>query len=281
MTTQSISSQEITVICCGMRRSGSTLQTKLVKEIISYGKTNESYKILKRHDLTQGLRNLIAQSPTKLIYSYRDIRDVVVSEIRVYQMGNSFIRTACMGVVADMVQEYKNWNSYQDILVSRYEHFAFHIDEEVRRIADFLGITLKNEDVTAIAGKYSKEQQAEVCNAIQAPSDKGVFMDMNLGYLKNHIGSGETEQWRSALNPSQLAFIEYVTYDWLVQMQYPISQPASYRYFFGMIGMVFMKGSQLYRWLKKSLGIKTQIQFIGKPQAGLREIFGFRADETK
>lgn len=245
-----------------MRRSGSTLQTKLVKEIISRGGEDKKYRVIKEHFLSKELRDFIAQNSTLLIYSYRDIRDVVVSDMRLFKLKNTFRRTACMSILTTMKQEYQNWNSYDNILVSRYEDFAFNISQEIRRLAKFIDIALVDDEVEDIANKYSMERQTQEISTIQYSPGKSFTFDPNSGYFKNHIGSGEVKQWQKILRPSQIALIEYYNYSWLTQMGYPISQPRRIRYFYGMIGIPMIKASQLYQWFKDTSAIRWLLRAV-------------------
>lgn len=96
--------------CCGMRRSGSTLQFNLVKELLSkkYGSVRSSFAededqvntlfedhqiespyLIKCHKYIGQVPSLIKDQKAIVFYIYRDIRDVVVSFINMYDSKTS------------------------------------------------------------------------------------------------------------------------------------------------------------------------------------------------
>ena len=52
----------------------------------------------------------------------------------------------------------------------------------------------------------------------------GAYVDQETLLHNNHIRSGKSEQWKTGLAPLEVAFIEEHAYEWLVTLNYPISQ---------------------------------------------------------
>ena len=77
------------VICCGMRRSGSTLQYQLAKAILAAARVD--CQVLKTHRMTAEQKRWITAGDAKCLYIYRDIRDVVVSQLNLNRWVFSFI----------------------------------------------------------------------------------------------------------------------------------------------------------------------------------------------
>jgi hypothetical protein len=238
------------VFCCGMRRSGSTVQYQLTAEIVeSRGvgrrlgylrpqqflqtyeehQSKDEFLVVKSHAYIEDATELFSSGKAKAIYVYRDIRDVVVS---VMVKGNrSFWRVILSGFVDKILEQYSRWSQVEDILISRYETMVTDLKGEALRIADFLDIDLDEFSARQIAEKYSIDRQMKRIrssdfenHAVQIGQRRSTMYDPISLLHNDHIYSGEAGQWRAALSPFQTGVVEYLAYDWLVGMGYPISQ---------------------------------------------------------
>lgn len=236
------------IICCGMQRSGSTLQYNLAREIAeahgktkiigfvtpqdfdaTYAQTEKDYDfvIVKSHKFLRGAKDLIDKGEATAVYCYRDMRDAILS--RLNKTGVPFHRTRAKNWTADSIRMYDQWTSVNSILISRYEDMMADLEAEAHRIANHLGITLSAEMASELAAKYSLDAQKQRISEFDF-ENKGLASPSTARYdpttqiHSNHIHSGETEQWRTAFLPDQIRFIERQAYDWLTKLGYPITK---------------------------------------------------------
>lgn len=236
------------VFCCGMMRSGSTLQYQITSEIVE--RTNrgkrlgflyspdllrrwqaeyydaDKFLVVKCHDYHDDFAQLLSGGLAKSIYIYRDIRDVVTSWMNMQQ--RTFEEVIRSNFVADQLENYYSWTHVDNILISRYEDLILKsegLSDEIRRIAQHLNITLDWEFVSAIAHEHSLTAQVQRIREIDFESNGVRFghqlFDRTSQLHYNHIESGQVEQWRDALNETQITSLENMTYDWLVDAKYP------------------------------------------------------------
>lgn len=235
------------VFCCGMRRAGSTLQYQLTAEIIEsqgvgrplgwvrpqqipqlqadYG-AKEGFLVVKCHSYIEEATELFSRGEAKAIYVYRDIRDVVVSGMN--KNKKSFWQVISSGFIRMILKEYYKWNSVDDILVSKYETMVADLRQEVLRIADYLGVNLDDSLVDRLSEKYAVDKQKRRIQSFDYESHgvrdgRSVYDPISLLH-RDHIHSGKSEQWKTALSHFQVGLLENMAYDWLVDRDYPISQ---------------------------------------------------------
>lgn len=229
------------VFCCGMKRSGSTLQYQITKEIVEsagvgkaiggvYRSTfNDVYDkyaeddgllVVKCHDYFSDMQRLSDAQKVKAIYSYRDIRDVIVSMLNATDQ--SFWHLMRAGFVERMLNNYQHWTTMQDVMVTQYENMVADVPAEVSKIARFLEISLDEQTSKDIAERYELKRQKERI-------EKGNFPVTETGRIKpdpqslllhRHINSGASEQWRHALTAMQIGLIEDIAEQWMIAHKY-------------------------------------------------------------
>lgn len=232
------------VFCCGMQRSGSTLQFQIAAHLVEMANKGERQewvgpeelvsllqkyqnesrvKVIKTHVYTDHIEHEFRQPTTKGVYCYRDIRDVVVSFM--HKENKGFNETWVKRRVENNLQWYENWNKLPNMLVSRYEDMTQNLAREVQRIAQHLDISIVPEQAEEIAALYTIEKQREVISkAVQesrledAPG--GVKFDPHTLLHTNHIHSGAIGGWKSILTAEQAAFVEQLAGKWLVEHGY-------------------------------------------------------------
>lgn len=216
------------VICCGMRRSGSTMQYHVARAIVEAARAD--CQILKAHRLTDEQRKLIAGGDTKCLYIYRDIRDVIVSEMNLKRMPFSFANVCGSEIVADVLRSYREWMTVQDIYASRYEEVMADLKSEVARIAAYLQCAIPPEDIARIAEQNSIERtRQDLCAGTEA---EALVLDRKTLLFNRHINSGESGQYHAALSSLQIKWIETLGYEWLVARGYPVSISPSFHAIF-------------------------------------------------
>lgn len=236
------------VFCCGMFRSGSTLQYNITRELVEnytngtiLGIDNgtqlpdisemhrwlTSYAVLKIHIHRKEIDTVIANgNAVKGIYIYRDVRDVVVSWMNM--RNQSFEDIDGPSFAAICVANYEAWTHLPHVLVSRYEDMmAGNLLEEVNRIARFLNIDITPQQANAIAQKNTLEQQKDYLNKFDF-AHQGVHFDWTTYdpktlMHKNHVQSSQSGRWQEKLTSAQTHLIEDQVGDWLQAHGYSLS----------------------------------------------------------
>jgi len=222
------------IFCCGMMRSGSTVQYQITKDIVETSGTGyglgwievhdfpEAYAsqpyeeqrlVVKTHAFTEKIGEVIASGEGRAIYVHRDIRDVTVSLM--HKRKKSFWYILLATPFMEMVLEnHKDWTSQPGILVSKYEEMIADLKQEVLRIANYLEIPLKETEAEQIASKHALERQiAKVKQLETSERQSGNMLDSELLFHRNHIHSGQVGQWVNSLTTSQVRLLETLARD--------------------------------------------------------------------
>lgn len=234
------------VFCCGMQRSGSTLQFQIAARLVEqaglgkrvewvepdrFPELRERYaevpglKVFKNHVCTDEMAAEFARGNAVGIYSYRDPRDVFVSNIKKY--ASSFEQLWCGGFLETSLWNYRRWTRLPRVLVSRYETMIGDPAAEVQRIAAHLGIALDAQTRLRIAGEYSMEKQRQRIAGFAAGTLKdgyaGARYDPESMLHADHIQGGVVGGWRGRLTTGELALIETAAAGWLREHGYELS----------------------------------------------------------
>ena len=167
------------VFCAGSKRSGSTLQYNIVSRIIELKEKGKrlphskpedfqevfdehhdykGHKVFKTHLLTDEIRKFIESSTeeVKIIYCYRDVRDVNVSLIKKGWIDRTLI--SLRNSTAQYIRDFRDWMLLKDVMYrSQYEDFYGDITKEIKGIAQYLNIVLSDDDVLQIATELGVE----------------------------------------------------------------------------------------------------------------------------
>ncbi|MCG3119041.1 MAG: hypothetical protein ALAOOOJD_01369 [bacterium] len=228
------------IFCCGMQRSGSTLQFQITAQLVEaaglgkrvewvkpelFGKLRKAladepgWKVFKMHVCTDKMADEFHRQNAMGVYVYRDLRDVMVSMIRKYD--TTFETLLDGGFVDDCLLHYQRWTSLPRVLVSKYETMMADLANEVERIAAHLGITLRAEQYRQIAAEHNMAQQKQRIEAAKKDGNlrRGVVdsvrFDPYTNLHTNHIHEGEIGGWQAALAPEQVARLEAQAGNWL------------------------------------------------------------------
>lgn len=205
------------IFCCGAKGTGSTLKFNLVSEIVErsgvgkriewdpsedFSIVNQRYKdypefkVVKTHQLTAEIEKEFLNSNAIGFYSYRDIRDVLIS------ISNEANRPIDHYInderyVSEYLHHFFKWQKIPNIYRSAYEDFGSDISSAIRRIQNVLNIaSLSDEDILEISQKYSLEETSH---------------------------SGNIEQWKSVFNQAQNETIEKAAGEWLFNHGYELT----------------------------------------------------------
>lgn len=237
------------IFCCGMQRSGSTLQFQITARLVEeaglgrrvewvkperFGKlrkelaNEEGWKVFKIHVCTDKMAKEFKHGNAMGVYTYRDLRDVFVSTMRKYD--TSFAQLYEGGFLEDCLEQYRRWTALPRVLTSKYEDMIADLPREVARIAAHLGLDLPAETYEHIANEHTLERQkeriAEAINngALVEGVIKGMFYNPDTNLHTNHIHEGAVGGWKNVLSAAQAAQIEDEAGDWLVAHGYELAQ---------------------------------------------------------
>ncbi len=230
------------VVCCGMRRGGSTLQTNLVAAILddaplkltdpanferrlAEGLPDHAPLVLKTHRFGQVYTAPLAEGRIKACYVYRDLRDVVVSMANKYQKSHRELLAGA--TLTQLRSEYHGWTRAPKVYVARYEDMMVDLKAEIARLAAYLGRTLEPQRIAEIAGRYElqevrRRQAGFDFDASGAGSGADRFDPATLLH-RNHVHSGASGQWHEVLTRSEIAVIEAHSGGWLIDRGYSLS----------------------------------------------------------
>lgn len=217
------------VICCGMQRSGSTLQYQIacaVAERAGVGRgvgwdwpnatpemavSARPVHVLKVHQPNDTFELTLDPAFTRYLYCHRDVRDVVVSLID--KTGPMDDDRLVNELKNGLIGPYNAFVSRPGALVSRYEDMINDLPGEVRRIAQTIGVTVHETDVADIADGLRLENQKAFIGG-RDWSD-GRAWDGRTLLHRNHIADGLVGKWRERLSERQIAIIEQHAGGWL------------------------------------------------------------------
>ena len=231
------------LFCCGMKRSGSTLQYQIASRlardylnarVIDWKPEKEvnwneeesrgaQPLVYKCHRCTPEITARLAQTDSKGVYTYRDIRDVCGSWIRKHN--STFARLIRARFIQECLENFEQFTSMKNVLVSRYEDLVGNLAEEVRRIADHLSITLSEDAVRAIADDYQLDRQQQRIEQISTGSAVAFqygdqLIDRQELLHSNHITDGRVNAWAEFFSRNEIAVIEDLAGNWMDQVGY-------------------------------------------------------------
>ncbi|QDU70191.1 sulfotransferase domain-containing protein [Mucisphaera calidilacus] len=230
------------VFSAGMPRSGSTLQYQLTAELIetaglgrrlTYTRTSEfpqvraehkddpDLLVYKSHHCSADIQAEFAAGNAKAVYTYRDLRDVYASRMRMREVG--FRAVWREGFLDSCLDDDRKWRSLDPVYVCRYEDMINDLPGEVARLAAFFGITLDQAACQQIADRYSFDKQKDRIDANRSQPDQK-FDPQSLLH-GNHLTAVPGSSWSETLTPDQAARIEHKTADWLKARGYPLLDP--------------------------------------------------------
>lgn len=237
------------VFCCGMYRSGSTLQFQITSELVTQtgrgiqmgwidarrfaevkqeqenktGLESPCLKVVKVHDCTPAIRAEFEQQNAIGIYSFRDLRDVFVSMMQ--QQQKSFAQLWQENFIESCLHNHQLWTSLPTVLVSAYEKMIADVPGEVQRIARHLGLNLTETEGQTIAANYNLDKQrtriarfrAELLQTPLNPEDHRTIFDYHdektLLHL-NHIHTVKAGRWQDELSDQQADLIAERVRNW-------------------------------------------------------------------
>lgn len=234
------------VICCGMQRSGSTWQYLVASDLMERqgrgarigfmdgaefirqdlaGFPEKRAVVLKCHRFHQAYARLIASGEAKVIYSYRDIREIVSSLL--WKYGWTFEQLLASQLLETILEDYDAWTSIPTALIQSYDLMIDPAVEAVQQIASYLDLDIDSETAHAIADKYNREanrartqqikQQLQQVGLDLTQPGNALAHDPQTLLHWNHIRPANQRNWRAELTPAQLNALLPVIGNWLIE----------------------------------------------------------------
>lgn len=230
------------IFCGGMQRSASTLQYQIASELVEkYGigkrvtyytpETHEQvlssyhgngYKTFKSHIVTKAIKDQFLANNAVGLYIYRDVRDVISSLKE--KNNHDYPDTEAGQIAKGLIDHYYQWTILPNMYITKYEEVILDLKKELYGIANFIGIDLKNEDVSVLCHDLSLNSQKKRIQLFGA--DKIIFVnkfnvyDSHSLLHTNHIASGKIGRYKDNLSAGQIQTIENATEHWLQRNGY-------------------------------------------------------------
>ncbi len=239
--------------CAGMRRSASTVQYNIVKDIVEHNggyaagwviqpqfkrvynnveNSNYPYATLKTHVFWDSAKPLFANEGAKAIYIYRDLRDVAVSLRWFYKNGKTrFVSLseaeAWKRILSDLeavINEYDSWMSLpsDQIYFSRYEDFVASQDGiviEIYNILNFLELPFANNSSLNYT-KGANEVRIDKFIELNKGKKQKRHQDPQSLFWVNHFSDGRVGKFKEQLTAKELAEVEAIAMPWLKDRSY-------------------------------------------------------------
>ncbi len=156
----------------------------------------ETDAVIKLHNYDAEL----VRHSSHVLYSYRDIRDVLASMKRIWNKKPT-IETADR-----LVSLYQKWTSSADYVV-RYDEILADKNQVIERMAETLAIS--NPDPQSIVDQISKMSYF-------SEGPKTVHNQINLLH-KRHVTDGSSNSWHGHVKPGLISKIERKHRSWFVE----------------------------------------------------------------
>lgn len=244
------------VVCCGPRRSGSSLVHNLVSDILDEAGLSESWQPVKAHLPAAESYRRTEGAPRRFVYVARDLRDVVVSDVTLHDLPNTFPRVAAMAVVPESVRAWEHWRVQQPLHQLAYDDLQTDLPGQIAALAKFLGAELSPEAVADIAARHGRDRvEARVAAHYQdRPTAAPTDIESAIGFRKGHFQGGATGKWRDQLSSWQVAFIEFHGGAWLEANGFSLFQPRWRRLAAAVAGAPFWAAGRVVTKAKLALG---------------------------
>jgi hypothetical protein len=234
------------VVCCGMIRSGSTLQYQVVADLLEQRGLGQragfvekknfrqvraqlenmtGLSVIKIHDFLPEIEPWLKLEKTKIFYTFRDLRSVAASVMRIWKAPFSDVIRP-NGWLDSAVAADARWRAFPGVTVSRYEDLVQSLPSEVGRWATALGLELTPQEVEDVSARFSIPAQQERIRQAGLPEEGAqssaieTFDPKSLLHAR-HITDGSEEGWKKELSPDQIKQIEDQYSGWLQQHGFP------------------------------------------------------------
>jgi hypothetical protein len=210
-----IAEQTQSTLYCGYRDSKSLdefLREKIDSAIVVY----------KLHSPASLALELIRNKNAKNICTVRDPRDCVASR----QLIADESLDVSINFIKDNLYYVDLYKQINNTLFIRYEEMILHPLEQIREIADYLGIRLPTDILLEIDKQTSLHNAKKICDSLKYKPRESL---LNVGqYLtdpvtclhENHIHGGVCGRWKTELSREQIDRVVKEFTQWLISLEY-------------------------------------------------------------
>jgi len=219
------------IAVCGMTRSGTTLAWQIACgltrdagwEKLEYANTPFSMAresqgknvVFKTYRMvnTEPTNHITDNANDKLLVGYRDVRDVVASNISKKRLLPTNRTPEYAAFLAQInIEMFEFFNAHENKTLLRYEDCYADIPAHVERIANIIGMP----NNPAIIDEVSIPRQIERCR-------EALKTNQTVDLIEQfHITNITPGAWRTVLTSDEVDAINQVAGDWLIANNYPI-----------------------------------------------------------
>ena len=194
--------------------------------------------MFKSHDGDRVFANAVRQGQARVVYAYRDVRDVVFSLM--HKRGLRFEQLTRQGMIHQVLANDRFWMAQPDVVVQRYEELLADPAGGVLTLARFLGIALEQGEAVRIAESYSQEANRARAEALRDRlRQSGVNLESAANYQIcdpttllhwNHLRPGGGGSWITKAEPRHRVVLKRLCRRWLAARGYdlePVPLPRS------------------------------------------------------
>ncbi len=233
--------------CAGMPRSASTWQYQVVTclaenrglgsglgwvtprsfpQLRDRFSDDSTLKIVKTHLSSEEMLREVETGQGKVFYTYRDIRDVIVSWLGFQDKSFDEILSRAEQYV---FEEHFIWTGQPGAVISLYDDIMGRPSKQITEIAKAMGVCLAEREADRLAEAFSLDQQKRrvkavrrdprgiakrtLCRLLGRPVD---YYDKKTQLHWNHISSGKSGRWRQELTQEQCKAIKAKFGQWLI-----------------------------------------------------------------
>ncbi len=250
--------QGVDVICAGMYRACSTWQYEVVAHLLEKhqsghrlgyllpGEYAEAHRnrtlaselgvtptggwtAFKSHDAARCFAQAVSDGRARVVYAYRDVRDVAFSLM--HKRSLTFEALLRQGMIHQVLANDRFWTSQPGVLIQRYDRILADPVGSVQELAVFLGITPEPGEAERIADEYSLESNRARTEALRRKLEQeGVDLNQASNALIcdgatllhwNHVRDGSSGSWYRESTPRQRRTLERLCGRWLKEHDYP------------------------------------------------------------
>lgn len=237
------------IVCCGMIRSGSTLQYNLVRSLVEAtasgvgeGFINEplrdhrlrrwcwdkAWHVVKMHRIVDWMLEEQARKSIRFFFCHRNLHDVAASAKRKFGISSLEIWQR----IDEAIVTQRHLQGSAEAQVQRYTELTGDPPVSLAAIAKFLDLPLsdqvRSEIVTSCSLDSAQKIQAAVCDMMSArgitagKEEKISIFDQTTLLHHNHISSnrGRDDAWHSDLTAIDLHMIDSRYRQWLLSEDY-------------------------------------------------------------